>query len=122
VLSANDESFFFTQRLSTDSYVFRARGQGSFEQPKRLDGVTLGAHDGKAKLSQSISADERSLFVFDEALGHVTGLWSASATGAFTQPVDFPGLASVFTNTGCSRLYGTRQVDASLDIVIETPK
>jgi hypothetical protein len=122
VLTAKNDSLFYTQRMATTSLVFRARGKGYFTDAEMQDAVTLGADDGKAKLGRSISSDERVLFVYDEALGHAAGLWSAAASAPFTEVVHFPGLESVFTSQGCSRLYGTRKVDSSLDIVIETPK
>jgi hypothetical protein len=122
VLAASNEAFFYVGRMATDVYVYLARGKNELGLGRKLDQTTLGAHDGKAKLTQSVSADGRALFVFDEALGHAVGLWSATAAAEFTQPVHFPGLESVFTNLGCSRLYGTGKVDASLDVVVETPK
>ena len=121
VLAASGQSFFYTQRMATTSYVFRARGTSEFSAPEMQDVVTLGATDGKAKLGQSVSADERVIFVFDEALGHAAGLWSATATAAFTELVELPGLESAFTNVACSRLYGTGDVGGSLDVVMQTP-
>ena len=122
VLAANGTDFFFTQRSANDSYVWLARGTTVFDNAVKQDVVTLGATDGKAKLTVSVAADERALFVFDEALGHASGLWTQTAGTAFTELVQFPGLDSVFTNQGCSRLYGTAEVAGSLDVVIEAPK
>jgi hypothetical protein len=121
VLAASGQTFFYTQRMATTSYVFRARGKTELIAPEMQDAVTLGATDGKAKLGQSVSVDERVIFVFDEALGHAAGLWSATATAAFTDVVELPGLESAFTNVACSRLYGTGDVSGSLDVVMQTP-
>ncbi|HYQ16104.1 MAG TPA: hypothetical protein VEQ58_10105, partial [Polyangiaceae bacterium] len=61
-------------------------------------------------------------FVLDEALGHVVGLWSATPAAELTQAVQLSGLESAFMNEGCSRLYGSRVLATSLDVVIETPR
>jgi hypothetical protein len=120
VLSEDGKTFFYAERRSTRSDVWRATG-ASLEDREKLDGVTLGSDDGMAKLPLSVSRDLRMLFVFDEALNHVVGLWSPTAAGALTQLVLFRDLQSAFTNGDCSRLYGTRMNDGSLDIVIEAP-
>ena len=120
VLSEDGRSFFYVEQRGGRSDVWRATG-AAFDERTKLDSVTLGGDEGMAKLTLSVSSDERALFVFDEALGHVVSLWSTTAAGAFTQVVALPDLASAFANADCSRLYGTSTSGPSLDVVIETP-
>jgi hypothetical protein len=101
--------------------AFKISGE-HFDVVEQLDPVGLAAQDGKLKLTQSLSADSRTLFVFDQALGHVVGYWSAGARAAFTEPVPLPGLLSAFTSVGCDRLYATLSLDGSLDIVSLSPE
>jgi hypothetical protein len=122
-LSADGESLYYTARKGPSvANVWRARGAQLFMDARRQDPVTLGTEDGKAKLVVSVSADERTLFVFDEALGHVTGLWSATPAAEFTGAVQFEGLESVFSNLACDELYGSRRDGGSLDVVAGLPK
>jgi hypothetical protein len=121
VLTADGRSFFYVELGAGRSDVWRADGTPPFSERTKLDPVTLGGDDGETKLTLSISADQRALFVFDAALGSVVGLWSATPASEFTRPVPLTGLESAFTNATCSRLYGTRRVNASLDVVIEKP-
>lgn len=122
-LSADGASLYYTARKGpTVAYVWRVRGAQSFVDAKRQDPVTLGTEDGKAKLVISVSADERTLFVFDEALGHVTGLWSATPAAEFADAVQFEGMLSVFSNEACDHLYGGRLQGDSSDVVAGTPK
>lgn len=121
-LSADGASFYYTARKGPSvAYVYRAYGAGLSEVDMQ-DPVTLGTEDGLAKLVVSVSADERTLFVFDEALGHVTGLWSASPAAEFGAAVPFEGFETVVTSLACDRIYGTVEVDGSLDIVTGAPK
>lgn len=120
VLSEDGRTFFYVEQRGGRSDVWRATG-AAFDQRSKLDTVTLGGDEGMAKFTLSVSADERALFVFDEALGHVVGLWSTTPAGAFTQAVSLPDLVSAFVNADCTRLYGTRASGTSLDVVIETP-
>jgi hypothetical protein len=123
VLSASGSSLYFTQIGSSSSKVFHTQGTTSFAIPAAPeDLVTLGGSEGDFKLTLSISADERTLFFFDEALGHVAGLWNAAPGAPFYDLAAFPGLEGVFTDSSCSRLYATRDGDGSLDIVLETSK
>ena len=120
VLSADDKTFVFTRLEGSDMTAFRIRGD-HFDKAEVLDPVTLGAVDGKHKLTQSLSADERTLFFFDEAVGHVAALGSMNTRAAYIERFELPGLLSAFSNVGCGRLYGTLEVDGSLDLVVETP-
>jgi hypothetical protein len=120
VLSASGKTFFYTERHGLTSDVWRAVLAEQFAASKKQDHVSLGAEDGKAKLTSSVSADERVLFVHDESLGHAVGLWRSTAQAEFSKPVEYPGLHNVFTSRGCDRLYGTAKVGASMDVVIET--
>lgn len=123
VLSASGSSLYFTLIGSTSSKVFHTQGTTSFAIPAMPeDLVTLGGRDGDFKLTLSVSADERTLFFFDEALGHAAGLWNAAPGAPFYDLAPFPGLDGVFTASSCSRLYATRDGDGSLDIVLETSK
>lgn len=120
VLSASGTSLYFTQVGASSSTVFHAQGTTKFPVPAMSeDLVTLGGTDGDLRLTLSVSADERTLFFFDEALGHAAGLWSSAPGAPFYELAEFPGLQSVFTGLGCSRLYGTRMVGGSLDVVLE---
>lgn len=120
VLSEDGKTFFYAQRAGGRAEVWRATGT-ELDLRTKLDPVTLGGEPGRAKLPSSVSADGRVLFVLDEALGHIVGLWSETPVAAFTRAVPFPDLSSAFTNTDCDRLYGTREDGASLDVVIATP-
>lgn len=122
VLSEDGKSFYYGARKASSTRVWQARGGASFSSLTQLDPVALGAEDGKAKLPLSVASDERALFVLDEAVGHVAGLWSLTAQAELAQRVDFADLQSAFTSTDCGRLYGTRKVDASLDVVVESPR
>jgi hypothetical protein len=123
VLSASGTSLYFTQVGASSSKVFHAQGTTLFPVPALPeDLVTLGGMDGDLKLTLSVSADERTLFFFDEALGHAAGLWSAAPGAPFYELAEFEGLQSVFTDAGCERLYGTRMVGGSLDVVLEAPQ
>lgn len=120
VLSASGTSLYFTQVGTSSSKVFHAQGTTNFPVPAMPeDLVTLGGMDGELKLTLSISADERSLFFFDEALGHAAGLWNASPGAPFYELAQFEGLESVFTDLGCGQLYGTRMVEGSFDVVLQ---
>ena len=120
VLSASGTSLYFTQVGASTSKVFHAQGTTLFPVPAMPeDLVTLGGMDGDLKLTLSVSADERTLFFFDEALGHAAGLWSAAPGAPFYELAEFEGLQSVFTDSGCNQLYGTRMVGGSLDVVVE---
>lgn len=121
VLSASGQALYFTQIGSSTSKVFRTQGTTRFAIPTTPeDLVTLGGNDGDFKLTRSVSADERTLFFFDEALGHAAGLWSAAPGSPFYELATFPGLDGVFSDASCSRLYGTLDTGGSLDIVLET--
>jgi hypothetical protein len=121
VLSASGRSLYFTQIGSTTSKVFRTQGTTRFAIPAMPeDLVTLGGNDGNFKLTRSVSADERTLFIFDEALGHAAGLWSAAPGAPFYELATFPGIDGVFTDSSCSQRYGTLDTGGSLDIVLET--
>jgi hypothetical protein len=122
VLSQSGATLFFTQIAGSTSQVFRADGQDTLVRREMSeDTVTLGGEEGDAKLTVSVSADLRTLFVFDEALGHVTGLWNSAVGGPYTQATPFTNLESAFASEGCGRLYGTLRVEGSLDVVVETP-
>jgi hypothetical protein len=122
VLSNDDRSLYFVRLTGDASLVYHALGETTFAVPEMSeDMVTLGGHEGDAKLTQSVSADERSLFIHDAALGHVSGLWSSAPGAPFTEPAHFPGFESVFTNHDCTRLYGTRKLEDARDIVVATP-
>jgi hypothetical protein len=121
-LSADGLSLYYTaHKGSTSSYVWRAHG-AAFEDAVRLYTGSLGAEDGKAKRVVSVSADERTLFVFDEALGYVTGFWSTRKTADFIVAVPFEGFESIFTSQGCARIYGTTEVSGSLAVVAGAAK
>jgi hypothetical protein len=123
VLSASGTSFYFTQLAGNASKVFHTQGTTAFAIPTMPeDLVTLGGEDGDFKLTLSVSADERTLFFFDEALGHAAGLWNSAPGAPFYDEAHFPGLDSVFSDADCSHLYGTSDSDGSLDVVLETPK
>lgn len=120
-LSSDGDSFYYTARKGeTQADVWRARGL-ALDERKRQDHASLGTEEGKPKLVVSVSADERTLFVFDEARGHIVGFWSITSRSAFTQAEGFEGLESVFVNRACDRLYGTRLVGSSLDVVVGSP-
>lgn len=122
VLAKSDRSLYYVRHIGDESLSFHAVGDTSFRVPDAAeDKVTLGGVDGTTKRTQSISADERAIFIFDEALGHAVGLWNVAPGAPFTHATQFSGLHSVFTNDDCSRLYGTREVAGALDIVVETP-
>ncbi|MDF3066334.1 MAG: hypothetical protein K0R38_1935 [Polyangiaceae bacterium] len=121
-LSADGQSFYYTARKGPSvAYVYRAYG-AKLSETERQDPVTLGTEDGQAKLVVSVSSDERTLFVLDEALGYVTGLWSETPAAEFSGAVPFEGFETVFTSEDCARMYGTTEVDGSLGIVSGTPK
>jgi hypothetical protein len=123
VLALSGATAFFTAIKGSSSRIFRADGEVELVTRDRAeDEDALGSDDEDAKLSVSVAADLRTLFVFDEALGQVTGAWSAAVGTPFTQEVDFPGRTSVFTSADCSRLYGSRTLGDSLDVVVETPE
>jgi hypothetical protein len=120
VLARDGESLVLTRLEAADQTGLRLRGS-HFDQVEQLDSVTFGAEDGKHKLSQSLSDDARTLFFFDEGTGHAAALGTVTPRAAFTLRADFPDLLSAFSNVGCGRLYGTLEVDGSLDLVVETP-
>jgi hypothetical protein len=121
-LSADGTSFYYTARKGPSvAFVYRAYGAG-LSETEMQDPVTLGTEDGQAKLVVSVSADERTLFVLDEALGYVTGLWSATPAAEFSDAVSFEGFDTVVTSLACDRIYGTTEVDGSLGVVMGTPK
>ncbi|HVY30024.1 MAG TPA: hypothetical protein VHB79_25880 [Polyangiaceae bacterium] len=119
VLAADGKSLLLTRLEGGDSSVFRVRGD-HFDDAAALDAVTLGAVDGNHKLTQSLSADARTLFFFDEGTGSAAALWSSTPAAAYTERVELEGLLSAFTNANCGRLYGTREVEGSLDLVVQT--
>ncbi|RYZ05072.1 MAG: hypothetical protein EOO73_20915 [Myxococcales bacterium] len=121
-LSVSGESFYYTARKGPSvAYVYRAHGE-QLSQQEMQDPVTLGTEDGQAKLVVSVSSDERTLFVLDEALGYVTGLWSATPAAELTEAIPLPELQTAVTNLACDRIYGTTEIDGSLDVVVGTRK
>jgi hypothetical protein len=120
VLLADGKSLLLTRLESGDNTVFLVRGE-HFDNAAQQDQATLGAVDGKHKLTQSASADARTLFFFDESTGYAAALWSATPTAAYTERVELADLLSAFSNANCGRLYGTLEVAGSLDLVVETP-
>lgn len=119
VLAADGKSLLLTRLESGDSSVFRVRGD-RFDDATALDAVTLGAVDGNHKLTQSLSEDARTLFFFDEGTGNAAALWSSTPAAAYTERVELKGLLSAFSNANCGRLYGTLEVEGSLDLVVQT--
>jgi hypothetical protein len=121
VLASDDRVLILTRIEGPGMSVLEISGD-RFDAAEQLYPGGLTAHDGKLKLTQSLSADSRTLFVFDEALGNVVGYWSAGERAAFTQAVPLPGLLAAFTSANCDRLYATVMVDGSLDIVSLSPE
>ncbi|HKY39814.1 MAG TPA: hypothetical protein VJN18_27945 [Polyangiaceae bacterium] len=122
VLAKDDQSLYFVRQTGDESVVYHAVGDAIFAVPEMSeDMVTLGGTGGDLKLTVSVSADERTIFIFDEALDQVSGLWSSAPGAPFTELAQFPGLHSVFTNDDCTRLYGTLEVEGGFDIVLLTP-
>jgi hypothetical protein len=122
VLSAGGESLYFTVRMGTTvANVWRARGV-AFAERKLQDPSVFGTEDGQAKLVVGVAADERTLFVFDEALEHVTGMWSPTPAAELTSRVPFEGFHTATPNAACDRIYATTEVSGSLDIVVAAPK
>jgi hypothetical protein len=121
VLAQSGESLYYTALSGDGSVVYHARGKASFAVPLMSeDAATLGGSDGDLKLTVSVSADERIVFVLDEALGHAVGLRSSAPGAPYDTPVAFEGLRGAFTNAGCTRLYGTLDDAGALDVVIQT--
>lgn len=121
-LTQDGQDLYYTARRGPSvANVWRAYGPSLSERDAEYPG-TLGTDDGLAKLVVSISADERTIFVLDEALGYVTGLWRAAPTAEFGDPVPLEGFLSVVPNGDCDRIYGTVEIDGSLDIVSGSPK
>jgi WD40-like Beta Propeller Repeat len=121
VLSADGKTLYYTARKgSAVANVWRVRGP-QLSETKLQDTATLGTQDGQAKLVVGVSADERTLFVMDEALGYVTGLWSVTPAAAFTDVESFEGFETLIPNEACDRIYGTMERDGSLEIVTGTP-
>jgi hypothetical protein len=121
-LSPDNRALYYTHRMgSSVANVWRAGGP-QLSESRLQDVVTLGTQDGQAKLVVSVSTDERTLFVLDEALGHVTGLWSAAPGGGLTEAVAFEGFEAVIPNGACDRIYGTMELGGSLDVVTGTPR
>jgi hypothetical protein len=123
---APDGSLYFTEIGPSSSRVLHshlAAGDQYFEvQDQAEDIAVLGGKDGKSKLTQSVSSDERTLFFFDEALGHSVGVWNSVPGETFTLVAEFPDLESVFSTAACAQLYGTRELAGSLDVVLLAPK
>jgi hypothetical protein len=122
VLTKDDQSLYFVRQTGDVSLVYHAVRNVGFAVPEMSeDMVTLGGTADDLKLTVSISTDERTIFIFDEALDHVSGLWSSAPGAPFTELAEFPGLRSAFTNDGCTRLYGTLEVEDGSDIVVLAP-
>lgn len=122
VLAKDDQSLYFVRQIGDESLAYHAVGDALFAVPEMSeDMVTLGGTGDDLKLTVSVSADERTLFIFDEALDHVSGLWSSAPGAPFTELAEFPGLHSVFSNDACTRLYGTLEVEGAFDIVVLAP-
>lgn len=123
VLAEGDDALYYALLSGDDSLVFRAEREALFVPPSRPEGMsTLGGTDGQAKLPHSVSADERSIFFFDEAKGNPVGLWRTRDAAPFYDPVDFLDRQNVFVNGNCDRLYTTREASGSLDVFTETPQ
>lgn len=122
VLSSDGGTFFFARLKGGSSNVHRATGSPELVMRDAPEDSVISGSVGAYKLTQSVSADGRTLFFFDEGEGYSAGLWSSSSGAPFVTRATFPGLESVFAPAGCARLYGTREVEASLDVVIETPE
>ena len=124
VLAQSDDALYYVLLAGDESSVYRAPREGLFVPPPMPEGMasTLGGTGGHAKLIHSVSADERSIFFFDEAKGHPVGLWRTRDGAPFYDPVDFMDRENVFVNADCDSLYATHATAGSLDIFSETPE
>lgn len=122
VLSADGEALYVTVRMgNTVANVWRATGEG-FRERDLQDPATLGTEEGEAKRVVGVAADDRTLFVFDEALGYVTAMWRPTPAAEFSEGLAFEDFQTAIPSAACGRIYGTVEVAGSLDIVVATPK
>ena len=120
VLSSDGSTFFFTRLKGGSSNVHRASGSPELFMRDAPEDSAISGSAAAYKLTQSLSADGRTLFFYDEGEGESAGLWSRAPGAPFVHRAAFPGMKSVFAAAGCARIYGTRELEGSLDIVIET--
>ena len=108
VLSNDGQSLYFLsyfgQGLVNQS---RLDQDGVFDFGKAIDEFTLGGQEGAYKLPSGISADERAIFVFDQATEHMLALFRSRPDAPFYDPLDLGERRGVAPNLDCSRLYSS---------------
>lgn len=80
---------------------------GVFDFGVTIDEFTLGGQEGAYKLPSALSADERTIFVFDQASQHMLALFRSRPDAPFYDPLDLGERRGMAANLDCSRLYSS---------------
>jgi len=120
-LSPTDQQLFLSSSFkmgSSDIVVSLRTGNGVWPAPLQLgEGLFDGDYQTR-RLPSGVSADERTLFYFNEASQKEEARFRSSPalTSPFYELVDLGTLKSAVPNAACDRLYS----DAAGDIVVDT--
>jgi hypothetical protein len=120
VVSAGDDQLFFNSAYPTGGstvVVATRKGDGPWSTPTRLASDALDGEIGKRRLPNSVSADTRTLFYFNEESMQEEARWRESAV--LSSPLyDMLSLGTrrgATPNSACDRLYS----EADSDVVVE---
>jgi hypothetical protein len=121
LIAVSDQALYYVGQYG-NSFVFPSTREAAGWIPGwELYDASSGL-GGNARLITGLSADERTLFAFDEHLGYVVSVWRDGPSEPFKLGGELPERLTALPSVSCQQLYTTRVVDASLDIVVETPE
>lgn len=120
-LAASDETLYYTGDAGYSRVHVSRRADGAWSAGAVIDQFTLSGSNEHAKLVTGVSPDELTIFVFDEALGHVVAYWRDTPSSPFYTPTALEGLTAAQAAAGCARLYTSAPGGQSLDLFTRLP-
>jgi hypothetical protein len=108
VLSHDGQDLYFVSYFGSALVNQSKRGQGGvFDIGTEIDQYTLGGKEGEYRLINGLSADQRAIFFFDQAMGHAMALFRSRDGGPFYDPLDLGARQGATPNQDCSRIYSS---------------